>query len=162
MTNIEPILQVWDTGLFELKIALEGTPREDLWRRPHTNLLSIGEIAGHIAYGLVSHVFCQSNAVQASDLPVQSVLLDEQIRYFTVNIKKEFVADLNVESIIDDLENIFSACRDVAASHAMEDSVESHWETWGALANYQAFHIAYHTGQIYSVRHMFGHETEDN
>jgi len=24
------------------------------------------------------------------------------------------------------------------------------------------FHVAYHTGQAYSVRHLLGHETEDN
>ena len=34
--------------------------------------------------------------------------------------------------------------------------------TWGAILQYAAFHVAYHTGQAYSVRHIFGHQTEDN
>ncbi len=43
-----------------------------------------------------------------------------------------------------------------------DDPYHVQWETWGNLVQYQVFHVAYHTGQIYSVRHLLGHETEDN
>jgi uncharacterized damage-inducible protein DinB len=35
-------------------------------------------------------------------------------------------------------------------------------DTWGANLRYMVFHVAYHTGQIYSARHFLGHETPDN
>ena len=34
--------------------------------------------------------------------------------------------------------------------------------TYGAQLEYMVFHIAYHTGQIYSARHLLGEETVDN
>jgi uncharacterized damage-inducible protein DinB len=33
---------------------------------------------------------------------------------------------------------------------------------WGDTLQYMAFHIAYHTGQMYSARHLMGHETANN
>ena len=38
-----------------------------------------------------------------------------------------------------------------------------HWgSNYGDLLKYIVFHIAYHTGQMYSVRHLLGEETPDN
>ena len=37
----------------------------------------------------------------------------------------------------------------------------SHW-TWGESIRYTIFHVAYHTGQIYTARHLLGEETPDN
>jgi uncharacterized damage-inducible protein DinB len=34
--------------------------------------------------------------------------------------------------------------------------------TYEELLKYQAFHVAYHTGQIYVTRHILGEETVDN
>ena len=163
MAELETILEGWDTGLFELKIALEGIPQVDLWRRPHPNLLSIGEIAGHIAYGLVANVFGAMN--ERSDLagcPIVSPLLNESFRYFSTNHEAPVVLKLDVESVIAEIEKVFDASRLEVTQHQSDELVLSHWKTWGALANYQAFHIAYHTGQIYTARHIFGHKTEDN
>jgi len=35
-------------------------------------------------------------------------------------------------------------------------------QTYGAFLTYAAFHVAYQTGQMYSVRHLLGEETPDN
>jgi len=45
------------------------------------------------------------------------------------------------------------------------DSPAPHWSpksNYGELLRYVAFHIAYHTGQMYTVRHLLGEETPDN
>ena len=34
--------------------------------------------------------------------------------------------------------------------------------SWRTVLEYQAFHIAYHAGQVYSARHLMGHSTVDN
>jgi len=34
--------------------------------------------------------------------------------------------------------------------------------TYGQYLEYAVFHIAYHTGQMYSVRHLLGEKTPDN
>ena len=47
-----------------------------------------------------------------------------------------------------------AACRPLVAEGG-------HW-TWASYLRYRAFHAAYHAGQAYSVRHIFGHKTTDN
>ena len=34
--------------------------------------------------------------------------------------------------------------------------------TYGEYLKYAVFHISYHTGQMFSVRHLLGEETPDN
>jgi hypothetical protein len=36
------------------------------------------------------------------------------------------------------------------------------WWTYGEALKYLVFHVSYHTGQIYSARHLLGEETPDN
>ena len=43
-------LELVDEGYYEMKFALEGLADENVWKRPAEGLLSVGEIAGHIAY----------------------------------------------------------------------------------------------------------------
>lgn len=45
------------------------------------------------------------------------------------------------------------------------DSNPSGWPpfyTYRAFLTYAAFHVAYHTGQMYSARHLLGEATPDN
>lgn len=47
---IETYLGLLDEGYYELKFAFEGLADEHVWTRPKPDLLSVGELAGHIAY----------------------------------------------------------------------------------------------------------------
>ena len=49
MADIETLIDAWDEAHREFAIALEGLDDKDLWVRPHPRLLSIGELAAHIA-----------------------------------------------------------------------------------------------------------------
>ncbi|MEO7717047.1 MAG: hypothetical protein ABIY70_12660 [Capsulimonas sp.] len=46
----EAYLEVLDLGYFEAPFAFEGLADENVWKRPAPGLLSVGELAGHIAY----------------------------------------------------------------------------------------------------------------
>ena len=47
---MEAYLKVLELGYFEVKEAFEGLADENVWKRPAEGLLSVGELAGHIAY----------------------------------------------------------------------------------------------------------------
>ena len=47
---VEACLKLLDLGYYELKIAFEGLADENVWKRPTPGLLSVGELAGHIAF----------------------------------------------------------------------------------------------------------------
>ncbi len=56
----------------------------------------------------------------------------------------------------------------VSAFKAFNPNLDSRPEGWPAhwsyrsFVTYLSFHVAYHTGQIYSARHLLGEETPDN
>src|SRR5205823_597485 len=47
---VEACLKVLEQGYYEAKFAFEGLADENVWKRPAEGLLSVGELAGHIAY----------------------------------------------------------------------------------------------------------------
>lgn len=50
MDTMEAFLGAWDEAHWEFTLAFEGLSDEDLWKRAHPRLLSVGELAGHVAY----------------------------------------------------------------------------------------------------------------
>ena len=46
----EKYLEVLELGYFEVQFAFEGLADENVWKRPAAGLISVGELAGHIAY----------------------------------------------------------------------------------------------------------------
>lgn len=164
MASLDLLIAAWDEGHREFNIALEGLPDKDVWVRPHEKLLSIGEIAGHLAY--YEAVYGVGPAPEnLSDLPIKSVLISRDFQYYTSNIGQPLSLDLTSETIQEEVSRI----HDFAKSHIesldpeFDDPVPgSPTATWGGYVQYLAFHVAYHTGQIYSGRHMLGHIPEDN
>src|SRR2546427_12066391 len=47
---VETYLKVLEEGYFEVGEAFRGLADENVWKRPAERLLSVGELAGHIAY----------------------------------------------------------------------------------------------------------------
>src|SRR2546423_7602304 len=47
---VEACLKLLDLGYYEVKFAFEGLADENVWKRPAPGLLSVGELAGHIAF----------------------------------------------------------------------------------------------------------------
>jgi uncharacterized damage-inducible protein DinB len=157
MTTLELLVQGLDEGHRELNIALGGLPDEDLWRRPHPNLLSVGEIVGHVAYWEANRTI--------GDGQVQSPLLDEAFQYYTTQQSQPFTLEMGTKELSAELARIHAIGKAslIALNPNLDDPFPGQFQaTWGDCLQYMVFHVAYHTGQIYSVRHMFGHATEDN
>ena len=48
---VEVYLKLLEQGYYEVKFAFEGLADENVWKRPAEGMLSVGELAGHVAYG---------------------------------------------------------------------------------------------------------------
>ncbi|MCG9895332.1 MAG: DinB family protein [Fimbriimonadaceae bacterium] len=160
--NMTTLLGSLDEAHRELAICLENCPSDDLWRRPHPGLLSVGEIAGHVATAQTLWMIGEAWDADLASLEIQSPLIDARFKYYVHSIKAPVSVDLTADQAIAEVARIHQAARAKAAEHDAGDPTPTHWETWGNMVQYQGFHVAYHAGQIYSVRHMMGHETEDN
>ncbi|MGE0002439.1 MAG: hypothetical protein AB7F50_01695 [Fimbriimonadaceae bacterium] len=152
----EPLVKVWEMGYFELGEALAALPDADVWTRPHPKLLSVGEIVAHLVYW------------EANDFPKASdasLLVTEAARYYTSNIEAPLVLDIGGQQLHSEANRNFEACKAafLATPRSEDEPNPSRKEwTWRQTLEYKSFHVAYHTGQVYSVRHLLGHETVDN
>lgn len=162
MSDLGPLIAAWDEAHREMGIALENIPAEDVWKRAHPRLLSVGEIVGHVAFWqAVSTLGGGSPEPDPSALPIQSPLISQAFRYYTQNVDQPVHLALDGQQLAQELAKIHAAAKRALATTNLEDP-HPNWGTWGGLLQYQVFHVAYHTGQVYSVRHILGHETEDN
>ena len=162
MSTLAPMIDAWVEGHREFSIALEGVADEDLWRRAHPRLLSIGELSAHIAYAQGVWILGPGGVQpDLAELPIQSPLLDHAVRYYPYNVEAPFQLEMGTDQLLAEVMRIHEAAKSSLANREQEHP-HPNWETWGNLMQYQAFHVAYHTGQIYSVRQLMGHETPDN
>lgn len=163
MSDLGLLVTAWDEAYREFAIALGGLPDAELWKRPHPRLLSVGELAGHIAYWQAVWVFGGGDdRPDLTALPVQSLLLDHGFRYYTLSVDAAVTLDMGTAAVLEDVAQIHALALRAVAGKGADDAYAGQWQTWGNLVQYQVFHVAYHTGQVYSVRHLLGHETEDN
>lgn len=163
MSTLTPLIEAWDEGHREFEIALGGLPDEELWTRAHPRLLSVGELAGHVAYWQAVWILgAGNNRPDLASLPIESPLLDHGFRYYTSSVEAPHRVDLGTRQVLDEVMRVHEAAKAAVAGKEKDEPYPGQWGTWGYLVQYQVFHIGYHTGQVYSVRHLLGHETEDN
>jgi hypothetical protein len=176
----EAYLEVLEEGYFEVQEAFKGLADENVWKRPAEGLLSVGELAGHIAYweavrlaGKGGEPNPEANGVSMiPDLAkcrVSSLLIDHQFNYYPKTIaqppSQEQLA-MTAAQVCSELVRVHN--ESVVYFKALNpdlDSCPPGWlpnNTYRAFLSYAAFHVAYHTGQIYSARHLLGEETVDN
>lgn len=156
MMNLDPLLKAWDVAHWELGEAFDGMPDSDLWTRPHPRLLSVGEIAAHIA---------SSEAAYFVGGKIETPLLDARVRYYPHNIESPFEAALGAAALYEEVQRIHQAARAALLENLPNAEATNPYRedwTWAQTLEYMVFHVAYHTGQVYSVRHILGHETVDN
>ncbi|MCB8932361.1 MAG: DinB family protein [Fimbriimonadaceae bacterium] len=157
MAYLDPLLKALDSAHWEMSEAFKGLPDTDVWRRPDPRLLSVGELAAHVAFGEAQTFL--------GDTEVESPLLVPDAAYYTANVGQPFTVPLGADALYQEVQRIHERCKAAFADHP-HDSEEpcpnrEGW-TWGYAVEYQAFHVAYHVGQMFSVRHLLGHETPDN
>ena len=95
-------------------------------------------------------------------LPIKGPFIDNAFRYYTGTVEHPFSLPMDAKQALEELMRVHEAAKAFVASKEKDEKYPGQWETWGNLIQYQAFHVAYHCGQVYSARHLMGHETEDN
>lgn len=156
MANLDLLMKAMDTAVWELGEGFTGLPDEDVWVRPHPNLLSIGELAVHMVGGEADWMGVSLDSTN---------LVHQSARYYPYNVKEPFTLPLGAAQVYDELKGFHERVK----AHWLANPKDSEDNnpvreglTWGQTLEYMAFHFAYHCGQIYSVRHLMGHETVDN
>ena len=155
----------------EVKPAFEGLADEHVWQRPASGVLSIGELAGHIAYWEVARFVADDN----EDSPTMaryseaSPLVDRRFRYYSTNIEtlpSEAQRAMTADQVCKELLRVHEeAIADFTARNpdlaSTPPGLPAH-HIYEFFVKYMVFHVSYHIGQIYSVRHFFGEQTPDN
>ncbi|MBI1333679.1 MAG: DUF664 domain-containing protein [Armatimonadetes bacterium] len=156
MASVDLLWKALDSAIWEMSEAFKGLKDEDVWTRPDPRLLSVGELAAHTAYW---------EAMSFIGKDFESPLSVQVARYYTANEPEPFSLPMSAEAVYEEVKRVHEACKAAFAAEPHEfDDPSLHREGWtyGYVLIYQGFHVAYHTGQMYSVRHLMGHETADN
>ncbi len=90
MSTLSTLFPAWDEGHRELAIALNGTPDGDLWTRPNPRLLSVGELAGHVAFWEAVRAEGMGNKPDVAQLRIKSPLVDPGFHYYTHLVDKPY------------------------------------------------------------------------
>jgi len=161
MSFLDMQSQAWDSAFWEYSLVFEDLNDTDLWVRPHANLLSIGEITCHIVYYLAIY----ANKL-ATDPLLTSLLAVQDASYYLKNVGVTIQLSLGVADVAAEVDRIQKAAKSVFLAASVERdeplAFDGPGRTFGEFADYMVFHIAYHTGQAFSVRHLMGHKTNDN
>src|SRR5687767_5051185 len=85
---LEAYLKVLDEGYFEVTEAFRGLADENVWKRPAEGLLSVGELAGHVAYWLAVRLAGEGGESEAdvAKCRVSSPLIDYRFWYYPATI----------------------------------------------------------------------------
>ena len=109
MEKYQAFIEAWGVAHWEFTLAFEDLADEDLWRRPHPSLLSVGELAAHVAYS-------------ESQLPqpmTQSPLVDKRSRYYLHQVDDPLVLNLTVAQVLEELMTVHDAA--VAAASQVQN-----------------------------------------
>lgn len=179
-SEAESYLQVLEVGYFEVTEAFKGLADGNVWERPAEGLLSVGELAGHIAYWEAARLAGEGGESEPgvngiSVMPdlvkcrVSSPLVDHRFGYYTGMIStrpSEQHLAMTAQQVCRELVRVHEeAVGDFRARNPEMDGCPPGWppgHTYGEDLRYLAFHVAYHTGQMYSARHLLGEQTPDN
>jgi uncharacterized damage-inducible protein DinB len=161
MSFLETQSQAWDSAHWEFSLVFEGLGDKDLWRRADPRLLSVGELVCHMVYWQLTHT--------ASLVPTfrfESPLMREEARYYLTNVGQPLRLEMSAEEVAKELDRVQKAVKEALLSIELGREAPMPFEgpgrTMGEFADYMVFHVAYHTGQAFSVRHLMGHKTNDN
>jgi hypothetical protein len=168
---IEIYLDILDEGYFEVKEAFSGLADENVWKRPADGLLSVGELAGHIAYWEAMRLASEGgdSTPYLAKCRVTSPLIDHRFRYYLTTIAtppSEEHLGMTAEQVCSELLRVHT--ESVAYFKALNPDLDGcppgypSNDTYRHFLQYAAFHIAYHTGQMYTARHLLGEVTPDN
>ncbi len=154
---------------FEADLLFEGLSESHLHQRPAGNLLAISEHVAHVVRSEASIVERYLLGHPEEDW-ANSLMRQKPFGWPPTLIESPVHPDLAQLSIQDVYESFLSEhrrCLESAlklnrpASYEFDDD----WQRCVTVRDrlrIAAYHVGYHAGQIYTVRHLFGEETPEN
>jgi hypothetical protein len=164
---VEACLKLLELGYYEMKFAFEGLADENVWKRPAPGLLSVGELAAHHGYWEAMRLAAESD--DPGECRVKSPLIDARFRYYPetiANPPSEQHLAMTADQVWLELVRVHE--ESIAHFKALNPDPDTRIPgcptgfTYAEYLEYAVFHIAYHTGQMYSVRHLLGENPPDN
>jgi uncharacterized damage-inducible protein DinB len=167
--EVSHLIEAWHWMYFETDLVLGGVRPKNLHRRPAPNLLSISEHLAHIARSEGS-IICRFLALQPDDEWQTSVMTRPIFGWPPTMLEHPVEPDLasmTLEEVTEEYLRLHEHCYRVAQSLELEpdQGFEDQWDRVTTVRDrlrIAAYHVAYHAGQIYSVRHLLGEETPEN
>ena len=122
--SLQSLIEAWDEGHREFAIAFEGLSDADLWTRAHPRLLSVGELAGHVAYWqAVWTSGVGDDRPDLTTLPIKSPLIDHGFRYYTTSVDQPFRVELGSRQVVSELMRVHEAARDLVMGREKQERV---------------------------------------
>jgi hypothetical protein len=125
MANVEPLIKAWDEAIWEYSLVFEGLKDEDVWKRAHPRLLSIGELTAHVAY-YEPRALTGPALIPEGDESIKSVLVDPAFKYYSANVEKPVVLKVGAEEAIAELKRVHEEAKAFATKvdRDTEDPIE--------------------------------------
>ncbi len=167
--EVRSLIETWHWMYFETDLVLGGIAEEHLHQRPGPNLLAISEHLAHVARSEGS-IICRFLLGQPPEAWQTSVLTRDVFGWPPTMLERPVdpdLASLPLAELTAEYLNLHERCYRAALAlelpgdHAFDDA----WDrviTVRDRLRIAAYHVAYHCGQIYSVRHMLGEDTPEN
>lgn len=168
-SEVRTLVEAWHWMYFETDLAFGGLSEENLHRRPAPGLLSVSENVAHVARSEASIVYRYlfgRPPEEWSDGLFRGAQFGWPPTMLEGPVSPE-LARLSVAEVMGEYLRQHERCYAMAgelelpASHVFEDD----WDRIRTVRDrlrIAAYHVAYHTGQIYSARHALGEDTPEN
>lgn len=161
------LIEAWHESYRDLEDALSGVSFENLHKRLGANTISISEQVAHIASTEAQIVlqYIAGRDMNESNSPIVHEDLVYPPNFSGDPIRSNLIV-MNLDDLSSELtrvhERCYEAIRDLElpADYVFDDD----WSDTPLRERlqYAAYHVAYHTGQIFLTRHILGEETPDN
>ena len=168
---LETYLEILEEGYYEAKFAFEGLADENVWKRPAEGILSMGELAGHVAYWEGVRFAGEGGEPKPDPAKcrIKSPLIDVRFSYYPTTIAtppSEEHLSMSAAQVCDDFVRVHNEA--IANLKTLNPDLDSSplgfdpYYTYRVMLKYAIFHVDYHTGQMYTVRHLLGDQPTDN
>jgi len=177
--EVEHLVEAWHWMYFEADLVFGGLQEANLHRRPAPGLLAASEHAAHLARSEASIVdrylfgrAPESPLARGEGAPGWADCLFRRPEFGWPPTMLERpvnpeLASLTVSEVYDELLAQHRRCYELAKTLELppDHTFDDDWvriRTVRDRLRIAAYHVAYHMGQIYSVRHLLGEETPEN
>ena len=168
-SEVAHLIDAWHWMYFETDLLFAGLAQENLHRRPGPGLLAVSEHVAHVCRSEASiinrYLFGQSVA-EWEDSLFRLPLFGWPPTMLEGPIHPE-LARLSGEEVEAEYRRQHECCYALARTLSLpaDFRFDDGWDRCTTVRDrlrIAAYHVAYHAGQIYAVRHALGESTPDN